>query len=137
MQPSSIKNTFLNGATLVFDLDGTLVDTAPDLISSLNHIFGKAGISAVPEKDMRPLISFGTRRMLIEGLALVDEARNDEEIDELLEQYLVHYGSNIAVKSAPYPNLIKFLTMAANAGAILSVCTNKREDLVPRQHQWN
>ncbi len=127
MQPSSMKNTYLNGATLVFDLDGTLIDTAPDLVGTLNHILGEAGISAVPQKHIRPFISHGARRMLVEGLALIEEKRSDEQLDELLEQFLEHYGSNIAVMSTPYPNVVEVLDIAVKAGARLGVCTNKRE----------
>jgi phosphoglycolate phosphatase len=127
MQPSSMKNTYLNGATLVFDLDGTLIDTAPDLVGTLNHILGEAGIPAVPQKHIRPFISHGARRMLVEGLALVEEKRSDEQLDELLEQFLEHYGSNIAVMSTPYPNVVEVLDIAVKAGARLGVCTNKRE----------
>ena len=122
-----MKNNYLNGATIVFDLDGTLIDTAPDLVGTLNHILGEAGIPAAPRERIRPFISFGARRMLVEGLALVEEKRSDEQLDELLEQFLEHYGSNIAVMSTPYPNVIEVLDFAAKAGARLGVCTNKRE----------
>ena len=122
-----MKNNYLNGATIVFDLDGTLIDTAPDLVGTLNHILGEAGIPAAPRERIRPFISFGARRMLVEGLALAGEKRSDEQLDELLEQFLEHYGSNIAVMSTPYPNVIEVLDVAAKAGARLGVCTNKRE----------
>lgn len=124
-----MKNTYLNGATLVFDLDGTLIDTAPDLIRTLNHVLGEAGIPAAPENKIRPLISHGARRMLVEGLALVDEQRSDEQLEELFELFLNHYGENVAVESAPYPNLVEMLDAAMQAGANLGVCTNKREGL--------
>jgi len=122
-----MKNNYLNGATIVFDLDGTLIDTAPDLVGTLNHILGEAGIPAAPRERIRPFISFGARRMLVEGLALAGEKRSDEQLDELLEQFLEHYSSNIAVMSTPYPNVIEVLDVAAKAGARLGVCTNKRE----------
>ena len=124
-----MKNSYLNGATLVFDLDGTLVDTAPDLIGTLNHILGVAGIPASPQKRIRPFISHGARRMLIEGLALAKEKLSDEQLDELLEQFLDHYGNNVAVESTPYPNVVEVLDVAAKAGAMLGVCTNKREGM--------
>jgi phosphoglycolate phosphatase len=124
-----MKNTFLKGTTLVFDLDGTLVDTAPDLIRTLNHILGEAGLPAAPDDKIRPLISFGARRMLVEGLALVEEKKSEEQLDALFERFLDHYGNNVAVDSTPYPNLIDMLDAASNAGATLGVCTNKREGL--------
>jgi phosphoglycolate phosphatase len=124
-----MKKSNLNGATLVFDLDGTLVDTAPDLIRTLNHVLGEAGIPAAPETKMRPIISFGARQMLVEGMALVGESRSEEHLDDMFEQFLEHYGNNVAVESSLYPNLVEVLDAAMKAGAKLGVCTNKREDL--------
>ncbi len=129
MQPSNMKNSNLNGATLVFDLDGTLVDTAPDLIRTLNHVLGESGIPAAPEDKMRPLISYGARRMLVEGLALVEQQLSEQHLDDLFEKFLDHYGNNVAVESAPYPSIVEVLETALKAGAKLGVCTNKREDL--------
>ncbi len=129
MQPSNMKNAYLNDATLVFDLDGTLVDTAPDLIRTLNHVLAEAGFPSVPLDSFRPLISRGARALIVEGLALFEEKRSEEQLDELFEQFLDHYADNIAVESAPYPNLVTMLDAALNAGARLGVCTNKREGL--------
>ena len=119
----------LKDATLVFDLDGTLVDTAPDLVGTLNHILGETDLPALPAEQIRPFISFGARRMLIEGLRLAGTTRNDQQIDGLLEQFLDHYSGNVAVNSAPYPNVADVLDTALQSGARLGVCTNKREGL--------
>jgi phosphoglycolate phosphatase len=124
-----MKNTFLKGATLVFDLDGTLVDTAPDIIRTLNYVLGEYGIPATSYDKIQPFISSGARRMLMEALALVEEERSEKQLDEFFEQFLDHYGDNVAVESAPYPNIISVLQAASNAGATLGVCTNKREGL--------
>ncbi|GBE44391.1 phosphoglycolate phosphatase [bacterium BMS3Bbin10] len=124
-----MKTALFSGATLVFDLDGTLVDTAPDLVGTLNHILGELALPAVTAEQFRPFISFGARRMLVEGLRLAGETRNDGQLDGLLEQFLDHYGNNVAVESAPYPNVVDVLDAAREAGARLGVCTNKREGL--------
>ena len=124
-----MKKAYLKNATLVFDLDGTLVDTAPDLIRTLNFILGETGIPAASYDKIRPLISYGARRMLVEGLALVGEKRSEEQLDKLFEKFLDHYGNNVAVESAPYPNLVDMLDAASDAGARLGVCTNKSEGL--------
>lgn len=129
MQPSSMKNTYLNGATLVFDLDGTLVDTAPDLVRTLNHVLGGMGCPSVPEEHIRLAVGFGARRIIIEGLSVAGKSCSDEEIDALLEQFLDHYGNNVAVESTPYANVIEVLDVASKAGARLCVCTNKREQM--------
>jgi phosphoglycolate phosphatase len=129
MQPSSMKNTFLNGATLVFDLDGTLIDTAPDLVRTLNHVLGVIDCPPAPVSQIRPSVGFGARRMIMEGLALAGKSCSDEEIDTLFEQFLDHYSNNVAIESTPYPNVVDVLDVALQSGAKLGVCTNKREDL--------
>ena len=123
-----MKTAQLSGATLVFDLDGTLVDTAPDLIGTLNHILGIHALPAVSPEQFRPFISLGARHMLVEGLKLAGEARSDVQLDGLLAQFLDHYANNIADESRPYPNIVEVLDEASRGGAILAVCTNKRED---------
>ncbi len=129
MQPSNMKKAYLNGATLVFDLDGTLVDTAPDLARTLNHVLHGLGCPAVPEEHIRLAVGFGARRIIMAGLAVAGKSCSDEEIDAILEQFLDHYGKNVAVKSTPYPNVVEVLDVASEAGARLGVCTNKREQL--------
>lgn len=124
-----MKNEFLKDTTLVFDLDGTLVDTAPDLYRTLNHVLGEAGYPAVDSEYIRPVISFGARRMIVEGLTVGDVTLGEEEIDRLFEKFLAYYAANIAIDSRPYPNLIPVLETAAASGATLAVCTNKREDM--------
>ncbi len=124
-----MKTAHLSGATLVFDLDGTLVDTAPDLVATLNHILGEQALPAVTAGQFRPLISLGARHMLVEGLKLAGETRSDQQLDGLFERFLDYYAKNVAVESAPYPNVVDVLDAARDAGARLGVCTNKREDL--------
>lgn len=124
-----MKNDILKDTTLIFDLDGTLVDTAPDLIGTLNHVLSSIDCAPAPETHIRPFISFGARRMIVEGLALGGVSLTDPETDALFDTFLDHYASNIAVASAPYPNLHSALDAAKEGGARLGVCTNKREDL--------
>lgn len=124
-----MKTALFSGATLVFDLDGTLVDTAPDLVRTLNHILGEQALPAADAGKIRPFISFGARRMLVEGLRLAGETRNDGQLDGLLARFLDYYANNVAVESAPYPHVADVLDAAREAGARLGVCTNKREGL--------
>ncbi|MEM8743828.1 MAG: HAD-IA family hydrolase [Pseudomonadota bacterium] len=129
MQPHNKDCAHLDGATLVFDLDGTLVDTAPDLFGALHHVLDGATLPRAPEDHIRPFISFGARRMIAESIAHAGEERSEEHIDDLLQVFLGYYAENVAVKSAPYPNLINVLEASSAAGAKLGVCTNKRERL--------
>ena len=115
--------------TAVFDLDGTLVETAPDLIHATNHVLALKGLAAVDPAAIRPSISFGGRAMIVRALEVHRVTLPAAEVDGLLERFLGHYADNIAVASHPFPGLERALdTLAAN-GARLAVCTNKREGL--------
>jgi phosphoglycolate phosphatase len=115
--------------TIVFDLDGTLVETAPDLIRATNHVLGLSGLAPVDPREIRPVISFGARAMIEQGLRLHGEARDKAEIDRLFEHFIVHYRETIAVDSHAYPGLEAALEAVASRGARLAVCTNKQEGL--------
>lgn len=127
--PQGATFNFSADSTLVFDLDGTLVDTAPDLIATLNHVLDRSGLAPRPLEEIRPYISFGARRMIVEGLRANSQVPKDREVDVLLADFLAHYEANIAVESRPYPGVETFLDKARRAGAKLAICTNKREDL--------
>ena len=124
-----MTDTHLEGATVVFDLDGTLIDTAPDLIHAVNHALGLAGYDAVPPAAVRPFIAFGGRRMLEESIRVSGLHPDADEVDDLFQHFLDHYAANIAVDSKPYPGLLDVLEHLDAHGARMGVCTNKREDL--------
>ncbi|ODA66562.1 Phosphoglycolate phosphatase [Methyloligella halotolerans] len=127
--------SLLTGATVVFDLDGTLIDTAPDLTAALNKALGACGYPPVQGEAVRASVAFGARAMIAEGLhqvAATDEHRTEERIDAMLADFLDHYESNIAVESVPFPGMLEALAELDAAGATLAVCTNKRE-LLARQ----
>lgn len=113
--------------TIVFDLDGTLIDTAPDLIHTLNLILTQEGLPAVPYAHARNLIGGGPR-ILIER-ALAAEGRNcaTEEIDRLYAAFVAYYAEHIADRSRPFPGLDQALDDLSAAGHRLAVCTNKLE----------
>ena len=118
--------------TVVFDLDGTLVDTAPDLIGTLNVIFTQHGLQAVPLESSRPLIGGGARVMI--ERALVAEGRNPSsaDVDALYAPFVEHYAEHIADQSRPYPQVEMALDYLAGDGHRLAVCTNKLEWLSKR-----
>lgn len=119
----------MHGLTVVFDLDGTLVETAPDLINATNHVMALAGLPPVEPGLVRPHISFGARAMISEALRLNGRSLPEPEVDRLLMRFLAHYSENIAVDSHAYPGLEAALTTLARQGARLAVCTNKQERL--------
>ena len=115
--------------TLVFDLDGTLVDTAPDLIRAANFVLGKKGVEPVAATVLRPEISFGARHIIAAGLRSRDVAFTEAELDAMLEDFIVYYADNICVDSKPFDGLSEVLESYRSEGATLAVCTNKREGL--------
>lgn len=113
--------------TLVFDLDGTLVDTAPDLAASTNHVLKHIGLNPVPEGDIRPFVGHGALAM-VEGAAAAQGRRmSEQELHALFDIFIAHYTANIANNSVPYDGVITALDAFTSRGATLAVCTNKIE----------
>jgi len=117
--------------TVVFDLDGTLVDTAPDLVATLNQIFAREGLPPVDYSVARKMIGGGARAMIQRGL--VAEGRSPEHtIDQLVADFIELYASQIAERSRPFPQLETVLDGLAARGCRFAVCTNKLEWLSVR-----
>lgn len=116
----------LNGATIVFDIDGTLIDTAPDLTNALNHALMARGREPLPAASVRAAVGRGARVMIERALAFTAA---EEDVEAMLADFLVHYEANIAAESRPFPGAIAVLERLTAAGAKLAVCTNKREHL--------
>jgi phosphoglycolate phosphatase len=111
--------------TIVFDLDGTLVDTAPDLLASLDVLFAREGIEPIDPVAGRTLIGGGVKRLIERGLAQRGRAFTPAHVDELFRAYLAHYAEHIADRSRPFPGLEATLEQLAARGDRLAVCTNK------------
>lgn len=121
--------TVLSGITLIFDLDGTLVDTAPDLIAALNHSLLEAGHEGVTDKVIRPVIGNGAKAMLRQSLSFQGQTVDEGNIQTMFETFLDHYAANIAENSRPFSGCLAALDRLAEAGATLTVCTNKTQRL--------
>ena len=119
----------LNDATIVFDLDGTLVDTAPDLAAATNHALACAGLEPMSVEELRPFIGHGSRVMLDAGLRHHGMSLNDPELNGLHERFFAFYADHVAVSSQPYAGVRELLEALHRAGARLAVCTNKYEHL--------
>lgn len=120
----------LEGVTIAFDLDGTLVDTAPDLIAAVNFVLADLGHDAVDPALIRPDISHGAVRMLSTALTLRGSPLSEHRILQLFDDlYMPRYAATIADNSRPFPGLVDALDVLDAAGARAVVCTNKREGL--------
>jgi len=118
-------------AAYLFDLDGTLVDTAPDLMRALNHVLDDAGLPLVEEAMTRHWVGHGVRAMLSAAFEHHDAEMSEARIDGLFEACLAYYGEHIADFSEPYPTVVETLNTLAQR-ASLGVVTNKPADLSER-----
>ncbi len=118
--------------TVVFDLDGTLVDSAPDLVDTLNVIFGRVGLPPVRYDAARNMVGGGARAMIGRGLAAEGRKLDAAEVDRLVADFIGHYAAHIADRSRPFPGLETALDELAAGGCRFAVCTNKLEWLAVR-----
>ncbi len=115
--------------TIVFDLDGTLADTAQDLVTTLNRILVREGLEAIPLASARELIGQGTRALLQRGFAVQGRTISPGRLEDLFVEFLHQYGAHIAVETRLFPGVEAALERLARKGHILAVCTNKNEGL--------
>lgn len=113
--------------TVIFDLDGTLVDTAPDLLRALDFTLEREGLNPPDDHEARNFIGGGARAMIERALAHTQVKFSKEKVDAMFRQFLVHYEDHIADHSRPFPGLEQALAGLAGEGALLAVCTNKHE----------
>lgn len=116
----------LLGFSVVFDLDGTLVDTAPDLLSALNHVLPSCGLAPVAPDAVRHLVGHGASAMIRGAAAGQGATLPDSAVLTLTDAFVEHYAGDIAAHSRPFPGLELALDDLAADGAVLAVCTNKR-----------
>ena len=120
--------------TVLFDLDGTLIDTAPDLMNAHNHVMQKFGYETKSTNEIRNLIGKGAASMI--GRSLWNQARkelkkiDDEKIkSKMVDEFIDYYGKNIAVESKLLPGVLEFLKWCKKNNISMAVCTNKTEHL--------
>ena len=120
--------------TILFDLDGTLVDTAPDLMRAHNHVMKKFGYPTKSTDEIRNLVGQGAGAML--GRSIWGQAKkefgkvNDEKVKkEMVIEFVDFYGKNIINESTLINGVIEFLNWCKDRGISMAVCTNKQEHL--------
>ena len=114
---------------IVFDLDGTLVDTAPDLAATTNAVLAGIGCPPLSEASIRRMIGHGARALVARGIKAAGGSLDDALLDRLFEEFLALYETRIADASKPFPGIEAALDHIAARGAIAAVCTNKPERL--------
>ncbi|MCX5579032.1 phosphoglycolate phosphatase [Kaistia terrae] len=114
---------------LVFDLDGTLVETATDLVATLNVVLEQEGLAPIRYEDARAMVGHGARALIERGLAANNVTRDTATIDRLFDTYIAYYAAHIADTSRPFEGVVAALDHFAAEGWLLAVCTNKLEGL--------
>ncbi len=115
--------------TIVFDLDGTLVDTAPDLIDTLNVTLARLGVAPVVFQEARTMIGGGVRPLLEGALQARGRGLPASQVDRIFADFLELYAAHIADRSRPFPGLEAALQGLVDRNCRLAVCTNKLEGL--------
>ncbi len=115
----------LNGCTIAFDLDGTLVDTAPDLAATLNAVLLEEGLGALNIDAARAFVGHGAAALLTLGFQHAGVALDDKRKAKLVARFIEIYQAHMTDLSKPYPGVVASLTALTQAGATLVVCTNK------------
>jgi phosphoglycolate phosphatase len=128
----SVQIRGFEGWTILFDLDGTLVDTAPDLLGALNHVLTDMALAPVSLDAVAEMIGHGARAMIETGLKTQGAVLSATEMDAAFERFIAYYVDHIADHSRPFEGAVEALAALREAGAKLTVCTNKRQDLSER-----
>jgi phosphoglycolate phosphatase len=113
--------------TLVFDLDGTLAETAPDIMGTLNHLLEREGLAPLPVSKARDLVGAGAKALLERGFAVSGRPLPPEKLNALFDDFLIHYLAHIADLSFLFEGVEAALDRLKARGFTLAVCTNKPE----------
>jgi phosphoglycolate phosphatase len=119
----------MHAPTIVYDLDGTLADTAEDLMATLNYLLGRQGIAPLPVESAGSLLGAGARALIVRGFAAAGKTLDPQTLEALFADYLEYYKVHIADRTRLYPGVDKALAAFARAGWRQAVCTNKIESL--------
>lgn len=120
----------LSGWTIVIDLDGTLVETAPDLHAALNHVLAKEGLAPVELETIRMMVGDGAKALIRKGLSHNHQTVDESYLDtDLWPAFLTFYETNITRHSRVFDGALEVLNRLASRGAKLSICTNKTHHL--------
>jgi phosphoglycolate phosphatase len=114
---------------LIFDLDGTLVDTAPDLLGATNAVLKSQGRRQVDPSTLRHMVGFGARSLIEQAMAATGTPVSASELPGLVDIFLTHYRAHIADESVPFPGVVETLERLVAGGRRLGVLTNKPQEM--------
>jgi phosphoglycolate phosphatase len=114
---------------LIFDLDGTLVDTAPDLLGAMNAVLVAQGRKTVDPETLRHMVGFGAASLIRQAMAATGDPVAEDRLPKLVDDFVAHYAAHIADASVPFPGVIETLTALKMQGVKMGVLTNKPHEL--------
>jgi phosphoglycolate phosphatase len=117
---------------IVFDLDGTLLDTAPDLVETLNVVFAREGLAPLPYDTARNLVGGGAKAMIARGIEAKGRVLAPAKLEQMFTDFIAYYSDHVAERSQPFPGLTEALDTLGARGHRFAVCTNKLERLAVR-----
>ncbi len=117
----------MTAPTIVYDLDGTLADTAGDLMGALNAVLSHEGLAPLPVENARSMLGEGARALIRRGFAASGRDLAPPRLEALFGDFLAHYNAHIADQTQLYPGVERTLAAFARAGWRQAVCTNKVE----------
>jgi len=115
--------------TIVFDLDGTLFDTAPDLVGTLNVVFAREGWAPLPYDTARNLVGGGAKAMIARGIKAEGRVVAPAKLEQMFTDFVSYYSEHVADRSQPFPGVTDALDTLGARGHRFAVCTNKLERL--------
>ncbi len=119
----------INPPAIIFDLDGTLVQSAPDLGAATNVLLQRRGRRAIQTDQLKPMVGKGARAMIKMAMTATGEPASEAELDEMVPEFLDYYGANIAEHTLPFPGVLEALEQLSARGCPMGVCTNKLESM--------
>jgi phosphoglycolate phosphatase len=117
---------------LIFDLDGTLVDTAPDLLAATNAVMAARDLPLLPPTTLRHMVGCGARSLIEQAMEAVGQTLTPDDLPPLLDIFMAHYRAHIADGSVIFPGVVETLTSLKADGARLAVLTNKPQELADK-----
>jgi phosphoglycolate phosphatase len=115
--------------TVIFDLDGTLVDSAPDLTAALNHTMRTIGLPEIGAHEVRHMVGHGARALINKAVTAAGTTLDDASFDAAFVTFLDYYAEHVADGTTAFPNVIATLGLLREHGVKLGVCTNKPQRL--------
>ncbi len=116
-------------SAVVFDLDGTLIDSAPDVVAALNRLLVEQGRRMVSLDEGRLMVGEGARAMVERGLAATGADAGPAALDDLTRRYIAIYRDDPVVETIVYPGVVEVLKLLAASGVAMGVCTNKPDEM--------